>query len=187
MELCQTLHTKRPSMQLLWAHCLLLALGFDFSYLSHVYPCLLIFVLQISTPVEMQGEGSSSCSLSELQAYSFAAGEGDSHCDIVVGGCLLVKLKQSSVRWALQSRICTYMYVYVTCMYMVELYVIVVDIDNLFRFTCPSYRQLAFRENFQDVAHVLLMYQKVHSQHLAAWKYAWWDPFVGHKTFHSLC
>ena len=62
-----------------------------------------MFVLQRSTPVEMQGEGSSSCSLSELQAYSFAAGVGDSHGDIVVRGCLLVKLQHSSVRRALQS------------------------------------------------------------------------------------
>lgn len=56
-------------------------------------------------------------------------------------------------------------------MYVVELYIIIVDIGNLFRFTCPSYHQLAFRENFRDVAHVLLMYLK----------YAWWDAFVAAK------
>ena len=111
----------------------------------------------------MQGEGSSSCSLSELQAYSFAAGEGDSHCDIVVGGCLgclLVKPKQSSVRWALQSCICIITYV---------------NIYGEIVHNCSGYRQLVpvhlpelSPKNFRDVAHLLLMYQKVHSQHLAA-------------------
>ena len=50
-------------------------------------------------------------------------------------------------------------------------------ISHAIPFTCPSYRRLAFRRNFRDVMYYSCTY--VHSQHLAAWKYAWWHAFVG--------
>ena len=143
MELCQTWHTKGPSMQLLWAHCLLLAAGFDFL----IHPMFIFVCSSLSCKDRhrwrCKEKGVPPCSLSELQAYSFAAGVGDSHCDIVV--------------YIIYVYIYIIVYMYMS-VYLVELYIIVVDIDNLFRFTCPSYRQLAFRENFRDVAHLLLMY-----------------------------